>query len=106
VRELIKRVLVRSGHDVVTVAGPHEALAALKRQPAISLMIADVVMPDMDGYSLAIEARVLSPDIHVVFMSAFARDAARHPAGDSFLAKPFTADSLTSVVDAALGPAA
>jgi hypothetical protein len=44
--------------------------------------------------------------MHVVFMSAFARDPARHPAGDSFLAKPFTAELLTGVVDSALGRSA
>ena len=33
VRELIRLVLTRGGHDVVAVAGPHAALAALKRVP-------------------------------------------------------------------------
>lgn len=102
VRELIRLVLVRAGHEVVTVAGPHAALAALKRQPGITLMLVDVVMPEMDGYDLAGEARAMSPGIHVVFMSAFARDAARHPSGDAFLAKPFTVESLTDVVEEAL----
>ena len=74
VRELIRVVLVRAGHEVVAVAGPHAALAALNRQPAISLMLVDVVMPEMDGYDLVIEARKISPGVHVVFMSAFARD--------------------------------
>jgi CheY-like chemotaxis protein len=102
VRELIKRILVRSGRDVIAVAGPHEALAALNRQPSIALMLVDVVMPEMDGYDLATEARTISPGVHVVFISAFAQDSARHPVGDSFLAKPFTAESLTTVVEDAL----
>jgi two-component system cell cycle sensor histidine kinase/response regulator CckA len=101
-RELIRAVLVRAGHDVVTVAGPHAALAALNRQPAIALMLVDVVMPEMDGYDLVAEARKVSPRIHVVFMSAFAPDPARHPSGDGFLAKPFTAESLIGIVEKAL----
>jgi two-component system cell cycle sensor histidine kinase/response regulator CckA len=99
VRELIRLVLVRAGHEVVAVAGPHAALAALNRQPAISLMLVDVVMPEMDGYDLVAEARTISPGVHVVFMSGFARDAARHPSGDAFLAKPFTVESLTDIVE-------
>jgi len=59
----------------------------------------DVVMPEMDGYDLVAEARKVSPGIHVVFMSAFARDVTRHPSGDGFLAKPFTVESLTSIVE-------
>jgi len=102
VRELIKLVLVRAGHEVVDVAGPHAALAALNRQPAMSLMLVDVVMPEMDGYDLVAEARKIASGIHVVFMSGFARDAARHPSGDGFLAKPFTVESLTGIVQEAL----
>ncbi len=101
-RELIRLVLVRAGHEVVTVAGPHAALAALNRQLAISLMLVDVVMPEMDGYDLVAEARKISPGVHVVFMSAFAPDPTRHPSGDGFLAKPFTSESLTGIVEKAL----
>jgi CheY-like chemotaxis protein len=102
VRELIRMVLVRAGHEVVAVAGPHAALAALNRQPAISLMLVDVVMPEMDGYDLAAEARKIAPSVHVVFTSGFARDTVRHPSGDGFLAKPFTIESLTGIVAEAL----
>jgi len=86
----------------VAVSGPHAALAALNRQPAISLMLVDVVMPEMDGYDLVAEARKISPGAHVVFMSGFARDATRHPSGDTFLAKPFTVESLNGIVREAL----
>ena len=101
-RELIRLVLVRAGHEVVTVAGPRAALAALHHHPAIALMLVDVVMPEMDGYEVVAEARKLSPNVHVVFISAFAPDPARHPSGDDFLAKPFTSESLTSIVAHAL----
>ena len=74
VRDLITLVLRRAGHEVVAVAGPHAALAALNRQPGHPLMLVDVVMPEMGGYDLVVEARTISPGIHVVFMSAFARD--------------------------------
>ena len=59
-------------------------------------------MPEMDGYDLAAEARQISPGIRVVFMSAFARDAVRHPNADGFLAKPFTIEALTGIVEKAL----
>ena len=42
------------------------------------------------------------PSVHVVFTSGFARDTARHPSGDGFLAKPFTIESLTGIVAEAL----
>jgi CheY-like chemotaxis protein len=102
VRELIKRILMLAGREVVAVAGPHAALAVLRRQPAIALMLVDVVMPEMGGYDLAAEARTISPGVHVVFMSAFAQDTSRHPVRDGFLQKPFTTESLTGIVEEAL----
>ena len=103
VRELIRVILARAGYEVLAVAGPHAALAALRRKPAIPLMLVDVVMPELGGYDLVTEARTIAPDIRVVFMSAFARDAARHSSGDGFLAKPFTAEALTDILKEALG---
>jgi two-component system cell cycle sensor histidine kinase/response regulator CckA len=103
VRELIRLVLVRAGYEVVAVAEPHAALAALHRQPSMSMMLVDVVIPEMDGYALVEEARKVAPDVRVVFMSGFALDPTRHPAGVGFLAKPFTVESLVGIVKETLG---
>ena len=65
-------------------------------------MLVDVVMPEMDGYDMVTEARTISMGVHVVFMSAFARDMTRHSSGDGFLAKPFTAEALIAIVKQAL----
>ena len=65
-------------------------------------MLVDVVMPEMDGYEVVAEARKITPGIHVVFTSAFAPDPARQSSGDGFLAKPFTGELLTSIVEKAL----
>jgi two-component system cell cycle sensor histidine kinase/response regulator CckA len=102
VRELMRLVLVRAGYDVVAVAGPHDALAALNRQPDINLLLIDVVMPEMNGYDLAAEARRIAPAAKVVFLSGFACDPSRQPPTDGFLAKPFTVESLTDIVQHAL----
>jgi CheY-like chemotaxis protein len=102
VRELIKVVLTKAGYQVVAVAGPRAALAALARQPEIALMLVDVVMPEMNGYDLVVEARAIVAGVQVVFISAFARDPARQLNGDRFLEKPFTAEALTAIVEVAL----
>jgi CheY-like chemotaxis protein len=98
-REFIRLVLTRAGHEVVTVSSADAALDALQRRPAISLMLVDVIMPAMDGYELVAEARKIAPKVSVVLMSAFAPDPDRHLMGDAFLAKPFSGESLTGVVD-------
>ncbi|MCU1385374.1 MAG: hybrid sensor histidine kinase/response regulator [Acidobacteria bacterium] len=101
-RELIRVVLTKAGYRVVAVDAPRAALAALARQPDMALMLVDVVMPEMNGYDMVAEARTSVAGIQVVFISAFARDPARTLNADRFLAKPFTAEALTAVVEAAL----
>lgn len=102
IREFITHALRRRGREAVAVVGPLAALTALSNRRDIPLMLIDIVMPQMDGYDLAIEARKIAPDIRVVFMSAFAPDPLRHPGGDGFLSKPFTAEALITIVDKAL----
>ena len=101
VRELVKVMLVRAGHDVVAAAGPHEAIALLKRPHDVKLVLIDVVLPEMNGYDLAVEVRKIMPGVHIVFMSGFACDLMRQSA-DGFLAKPFTVEALTNIVQEAL----
>jgi two-component system cell cycle sensor histidine kinase/response regulator CckA len=105
VRELITVVLARAGHEVVAVDGPHAALAALHRQPVISLMLVDVIMPEMDGYDFVAEARKSTPGVQVIFMSSFAPDASRQAPRDRFLAKPFGVEQLTALVNETLAEA-
>jgi two-component system cell cycle sensor histidine kinase/response regulator CckA len=104
-RNLLKLLLARDGYEVLVVAGARDALEAVKQQPDIALLMIDVVMPEMSGYDLAREARKIAPAARVVFMSGFAGDPTRHLAGDRFLAKPFSAASLTRVVHEVLARA-
>jgi CheY-like chemotaxis protein/two-component sensor histidine kinase len=105
VRQLVEVVLRRAGYEVLSVAGPSDALAALS-QTDFHLVLIDIVMPEMTGYDLAAEIRKTSPEVRVVFMSGFACDPLRQPVREPFLAKPFTVESLTTVVQQALGAAA
>ena len=98
VRRLIELALRRAGHQVVSVAGPRDALAALTGEPDFTLVLTDVVMPEMNGHDLAVEIRRMAPGLRIGFMSGFACDLARQTAGELFLAKPFTVESLTTFV--------
>ena len=105
VRSLAELILNRAGHDVITAGGPIEALAAIKAQSDIDLVITDVVMPDMNGFDLAVELKRIAPGVRVVFMSGFTSDHFKRSTDDQFLKKPFTVESLTNAVDQALSAA-
>jgi signal transduction histidine kinase len=105
VRSLAELILHKAGHDVVTAGGPVEALAAMKAQSDIDLVITDVVMPDMNGFDLAVELQRIAPGVRVVFMSGFTSDHFKRSTDDQFIKKPFTVESLTNAVDHALSAA-
>ena len=102
VRSLAELILQKAGHDVVATAGPVEALAAIKAQSDIDLVITDIVMPDMNGFDLAVELKRIAPGVRVVYMSGFTSDHFKRTIDDPFLMKPFTVESLTNVVDRSL----
>ena len=69
--KLLEATLTFKGHRVVTARNGEEALEAIEReQPA--LIITDILMPKMDGFSLVHRLRINpdTRDIPVVFLSA------------------------------------
>jgi len=102
VRHATLRILCQVGYTVLDTASPLEALRLLEHHPTISLLLTDVVMPQMAGDELARRVKALHPAIPVIHMSGYTATAQLHdgrlPSGDAFLAKPFTADALLRAI--------
>jgi PAS domain S-box-containing protein len=62
VRELLARILKDVGADVTVTPSANEALAAL-RQKLPDIMLADIGMPDIDGYMLMRQVRALPSEL-------------------------------------------
>jgi DNA-binding response OmpR family regulator len=56
VAELLKTALTKMGYEVKTASGGREGLHLFQREP-FDLVITDVIMPDMDGHTVAHEIR-------------------------------------------------
>jgi PAS domain S-box-containing protein len=83
-RRLVYTVLTRAGAQVTSTASGPQALDALQQRTP-DLIITDIAMPHMDGYTLARKVREELPNQKIVALSAF-------PAGRSGLAdSPFDA---------------
>jgi len=105
VRDLVARVLARTGHDILVEADPLVALgrADLDR---VDLLVSDVVMPGLTGPEVYLRLRARYPRLRAVFMSGYFERGPKGenpiPAGARFLAKPFTPQALSMVVLEAL----
>ena len=58
--ETVRRILTRSGHDVVAVGSGAEALRELEARPS-ELVLTDLMMPGVDGLALVARVRELEP---------------------------------------------
>ena len=71
-RHLVARVLREAGYEVVEACDAAQALdAAQKQAGTIDILLTDIVMPGMDGFTLARELRTRIPGLAVAFVSGY-----------------------------------
>jgi PAS domain S-box-containing protein len=109
VRQITFAVLDSFGYRVTAVPAGTEALALFKLDPppVFDLLLSDVIMPDMDGLTLAGRFQALHPPgLRTLFMSGYLGSAETVKAVTEynlpFLEKPFTLDDLARKVREAL----
>jgi two-component system, cell cycle sensor histidine kinase and response regulator CckA len=103
VREVTARALRSGGYRVLMADGGADALLVASREgEMLRLVVTDVVMPGLDGKSLADELARRLPGVRVLFVSGYTRDVISHhgvlDSGIEFLQKPFTSSALLARV--------
>jgi two-component system cell cycle sensor histidine kinase/response regulator CckA len=100
VRTFARVALEEGGFVVLAAASAREALQTLQQSAVpVSLLIADLVMPELGGRALVDQLRAVGNDLPVLFISGY---AGLGPAGlvqglkpgEHFLAKPFDGAEL------------
>ncbi len=102
-RALNARGLASRGYTVLEAGNGVEAIDRLEKFDGhVDLVVSDVVMPEMDGPTLARELRRRNPDLKIIFVSGYAEDAFQKHLPDhgqyAFLPKPFTLKQLVAAV--------
>ena len=97
-------------HDWVTLVASDgdDALRIVESYPDdIDLLVTDVMMAEMDGFTLAAQVAAERPNIKILYMSGHFTDSDRvrqalREAGRFFLAKPFGRREFVDMVEMAL----
>jgi FixJ family two-component response regulator len=102
----LARFLGRHGFVAKAFSNPHALLAAYQSRPA-ACVIADVMMGDVDGFTLAGRLRALDNSSAILFMTAWpstsaAVDAVRRHQGIDYLAKPLDEGRLLNSLEEGL----
>ncbi len=101
--EMLRRILVANGYTVRSAANGEEALASA-REHKPDMIISDIVMPRMDGYTLCRELKASEAlnDVPVILLTQLTEpeEAIRglEAGADNYITKPFDEDFLVAKV--------
>ncbi|SAI28196.1 two-component hyrid sensor and regulator [Bordetella ansorpii] len=102
VRLLIKDVLEELSYRPVEAAEADAALAILRSDVPIRLMVSDVGLPGMNGRQLAEAARQHRPDLPILFVTGYAENAAIRAGflgtNMAMITKPFALEALAAKI--------
>lgn len=101
---MMKRMLELEGFQVLTANGGDEALKLFEKEvPALVLL--DIMMPDMDGYTVCRRIREFS-QVPIIMVTAKGEDKEKVEGldigADDYVTKPFSASELAARVRAVL----
>ena len=102
IREIVQVLLSSEGYTVETVADGMQALTMLTEKTFLpDVIILDIMMPDMDGYSVCKQIREIS-QVPVLFLTAKNRETdlveGFLAGGDDYMQKPFSYTELIARV--------
>jgi CheY-like chemotaxis protein len=96
---LIADTLRPQGYTVLTATSGREALELLRsHRGEVDLLLTDVIMPEMNGRALSSAAKLIKPNIKIIYMSGYTGNIiARHGLlenGVNLINKPLVPDKL------------
>ena len=102
----ILRILLESNHYAVTEAASGEAaIAAVRTDPKIELILLDILMPGLSGTEACVQIRQFT-NAPILFLTALTQETdkavAYRSGGDDYLAKPFSQAELLMKVESLL----
>jgi two-component system, cell cycle sensor histidine kinase and response regulator CckA len=107
VRRVAGEILTTAGYTILQAKNGQEALLLAERKAAaISVLIADVIMPEMSGPDVAKRLLRLHPQLRTIFISGYPENVLRNRQvvpNASYLRKPFSVEALMRAVSKAAG---
>ena len=105
--EIIKTTLESQNFEVLTAANGIEAISTyVQNKTKISLVLIDMMMPEMNGARAMQVIQLLNPQVQIIAMSGLAStETLAEKAGNGiqgFLAKPFTNSDLFNTINGVL----
>lgn len=109
-RQFLTLALEKDGHSVTAAPDGLTALAELEKNVHFDMLLADIVMPGMDGIELSHRATALKPGLKVMFITGFSAVALSQQGlippetvtAPKIMSKPFHLSQLVEQVNSLL----
>lgn len=102
---LLKNYLIAKNYDATLCINGKEALESFQ-QNVFNICIIDIMMPEMDGLTLAKAVRKINPDIPIIFLTAKNQKEdiieGFRTGADDYMTKPFSMEELLYRIEAIL----
>ena len=98
-----QRMMEMLGYSVIVAKTGQDAVDIFKEEPErFSLVILDMIMPEMDGGETYTRLRQIQPDVCVILTSGYGLDSQAQEVMDKgckgFLKKPFNLEQLSKTI--------
>lgn len=101
IRNFLERGLGHAGYSVRTVADGNAALQALQEE-RFDILLTDIVMPDLDGVTLALKVARDYPQTKILMMTGYSDQRERAHNLDvlfhDVIGKPFGLDDILDII--------
>jgi putative two-component system response regulator len=99
-QQLLNSVLNKHGYKVTSINDGRKALDYVRKNPSVDLILLDIMMPDMDGYTVCqhLKSSAILSKIPVIFLTAYndieALTKSFEVGGIDYILKPFRTKEL------------
>ncbi len=104
VREALSNLLREHGHQVMGAGDGQLALGLLGQMP-FDVILSDIKMPVLDGFSLLKEVKQAFPEVAVVMMTGYSQEFNVREAlalgADDYISKPFRGPEILLILEKA-----
>lgn len=101
--QYVEALLKKTGFNVVHAADGEEAINQVRSNKDIDLVLMDVKMPILDGYSATKEIRKFNNSIRIIALTAYAlsgeNEKAINAGCNDYISKPVNKDSLLRIIN-------
>ena len=99
----LNEIIKRTGASVLEAREGNQAVKFVEENPAISVVLMDLMMPEMDGYSATRKIKSIRPNLPVIAQTAYsnAREKKKSlEAGcDGYISKPYNRPELLDLIN-------